>query len=533
MIIHENDTIAAPATATGGALCVIRVSGPQAIEVCDAIFRGRTTLAAAPAASARYGEIVGKDGSRIDDAVVTVFRAPHSYTGEDSVEISLHGSSYVVQATMQALTGAGARPAEAGEFTRRAFLAGRMDLAQAEAVADMIASTSRAAHAVASTQMRGDYSQELQLLRQELLQITSLLELELDFSEEDVEFADRSRLDTLLRQTRDKVSALAGSFALGNALKEGVAVAIVGRPNVGKSTLLNRLAGEQRAMVSDIAGTTRDTVEARINIDGVTYRFIDTAGVHATTDTLELMGIDRTRQALEKARIVLWLTTAEESLTDRYNLTKEAGPSEGMNSSGREGYSATGDTSERGNLSEVADLRRKFASATGITLAEDQILYRIINKIDLQTHEASDAEGSEISEDSGVSDGSATSESSEGSEVSGISDTAGHNTGEHTIRMSAKTGEGVSALVAALGRTVDATAAYRGEAIVTNQRHYHALREAQQALETALDGLRDGLTSDLLSEDIRLAITHLGEITGEITSADILQNIFSKFCIGK
>lgn len=499
MTISDNDTIAAPATPTGGALCVVRVSGPRAIEVCDTLFRGRTALADAPAAAARYGEIAGTDGAHIDDAVVTVFRAPHSYTGEDSVEISVHGSSYVVQAVMAALAEAGARPAEAGEFTRRAFLAGRMDLAQAEAVADMIASTSRAAHAVATTQMRGDYSQELRQLRQELLQITSLLELELDFSEEDVEFADRTQLETLLQRTRDKVAALAASFALGNALKEGVAVAIVGRPNVGKSTLLNRLAGEQRAMVSDIAGTTRDTVEAQINIGGVAYRFIDTAGVHATDDTLELMGIDRTRQALAAARIVLWLTTADDNSANAATPTDP--PTQGA--------------------AAAADLHGMFAAATGITLSDEQILYRIINKIDLQPHAVGNS-----------CDGEAdTGKDMAADTVADIvADTAAD---AHTIRLSAKTGEGVAALVAALGRTVDATAAYRGEAIVTNQRHYHALREAQRALDAALDGVLQGLTSDLLSEDIRLAITHLGEITGEITSADILQNIFSKFCIGK
>ena len=220
MTLLDNDTIAAPATAAGGALCVVRVSGPRAISICDTIFRGRTTLAAAKTASAHYGSIADTTAGVIDEAIVTIFRAPHSYTGEDSVEISVHGSSYVVRALMQALARAGARPARAGEFTRRAFLAGRMDLAQAEAVADMIASSSRAAHAVAATQMRGAYSHELQELRRQLLDITSLLELELDFSEEDVEFADRTQLDTLLRRTRDKVAALARSFALGNALKE-------------------------------------------------------------------------------------------------------------------------------------------------------------------------------------------------------------------------------------------------------------------------------------------------------------------------
>lgn len=495
MTLLDNDTIAAPATAAGGALCVVRVSGPRAIDICDTIFRGRTTLAAAKTASAHYGSLTDTTAGVIDEAIVTIFRAPHSYTGEDSVEISVHGSSYVVRALMQALARAGARPARAGEFTRRAFLAGRMDLAQAEAVADMIASSSRAAHAVAATQMRGAYSHELQELRRQLLDITSLLELELDFSEEDVEFADRTQLDTLLRRTRDKVAALARSFALGNALKEGVAVAIVGSPNVGKSTLLNRLAGEERAMVSDIAGTTRDTVEARINIDGVDYRFIDTAGVHQTDDKLELMGIDRTRQALEKARMVLWITTADEPCSNIGSKIRSNVGSNVGNPSGHNAHNAP-DTE--------AALKAEFAAATGIELAPEQILYRIINKIDLQPHTES-----------------ASAVTAEGAED------------RYTIRLSAKTGEGIRALVAALARSVDATAAYRGEAIVTNQRHYHALCEALTALDAALDGLQHGLTSELLSEDIRAAINHLGEITGEITSDDILQNIFSKFCVGK
>ena len=503
MTLLDNDTIAAPATAAGGALCVVRVSGPRAIDICDTIFRGRTTLAAAKTASAHYGSIADTTAGVIDEAIVTIFRAPHSYTGEDSVEISVHGSSYVVRALMQALACAGARPARAGEFTRRAFLAGRMDLAQAEAVADMIASSSRAAHAVAATQMRGAYSHELQELRRQLLDITSLLELELDFSEEDVEFADRTQLDTLLRRTRDKVAALARSFALGNALKEGVAVAIVGSPNVGKSTLLNRLAGEERAMVSDIAGTTRDTVEARINIDGVDYRFIDTAGVHQTDDKLELMGIDRTRQALEKARMVLWITTADEPGSNIGNRVDSNVGSKIRSNVGSNVGNPSGHNAHNAPDTEAA-LKAEFAAATGIELTSEQILYRIINKIDLH----SDTDNSSAATADGAED-------------------------RYTIRLSAKTGEGIRALVAALARSVDATAAYRGEAIVTNQRHYHALCEALTALDAALDGLHHGLTSELLSEDIRAAINHLGEITGEITSDDILQNIFSKFCIGK
>lgn len=516
--MFDHEVIAAVATATGGAIAVIRVSGSGAVECCDRIFKGSKPLSEALPNTVHHGYIM--DGGRtVDDVLATVFRAPHSYTGEDSVEISIHGSAYIASEVMSLLLRNGARAARAGEFSARAFAAGKLDLSQAEAVADIIAADSGAELAMASSQMRGGYSQTLRELRGRLLEIASLLELELDFSEEDVEFADRTQLETLLRQTCDKTSSLAASFALGNALKEGVAVAIVGRPNVGKSTLLNRLAGEDRAMVSEIAGTTRDTIEAQINIGGVAYRFIDTAGVHRTRDTLELMGISRTRQAIEKARIVLWLTTPDDEAATYNTATSHA----------------------------EAALKREFAAATGIGLGEGQVLYKIINKIDLLpnggnngagiTSETS-AAGNAAAGDAGAASPAYRAEAADGAagEVSpNMAAGTPHSgyTDGHTIRISAKTGAGIQVLAEALGSTVDATAAYRGEAIVTNQRHYHALCEARTALEAALDGLHNGLTSDLLSEDIRLAVNHLGEITGEITSADILQNIFSKFCIGK
>jgi tRNA modification GTPase len=330
-----------------------------------------------------------------------------------------------------------------------------MDLAQAEAVADLIAADSHASHAIASTQMRGAYSEELQSLRDKLLNITSLLELELDFSEEDVEFADRTQLLELLELTLAKVEHLAHSFALGNALKEGVQVAIVGRPNVGKSTLLNRLAGEDRAMVSDVAGTTRDTVEVTVNIGGVIYRLIDTAGLHTTADKLEQMGIERTAEALSKARIILWLTDDEHSLMED-------------------------------------DLIGYVPSST-------QRTFRIITKIDLATSASREASASPYP----------------------------------TIRLSARTGEGVDALVKALQASADATGAYNGEVIISNRRHHEALCQAQEALMAALNALQNDIPTDLMSEDIRLALHHLGSITGEISSEDILQNIFSHFCIGK
>lgn len=454
MIFNDNDTIVAPATPTGGALCIIRMSGEDAIAVCDKVFRGRKSLLEAKTATLHYGNIV--DGEEVvDDVLVSIFRAPHSYTGENSVEISAHGSRYVVERILSLLTSHGARLAEAGEFTRRAFLAGRMDLSQAEAVADIIAADSHASHAIASTQMRGAYSEELQSLRDKLLNITSLLELELDFSEEDVEFADREKLLSLLEITLRKVDSLARSFSLGNALKEGVTVAIAGRPNVGKSTLLNRLAGEERAMVSEIAGTTRDTVEATANIGGVIYRFIDTAGLHSTDDVLEQMGIERTTQALAKARIILWLSDKEDSVIED-DLA---------------GYAPT----------------------------EEQTLYRIVTKIDLQATSAATC----------------------------------HQDAHPTIRLSAKTGEGVDLLLSELQAAADATSAYKGDVIISNRRHYDALHQASEALSAAISALQSGISTDLLSEDIRLAIHHLGSITGEITSTEILQSIFSRFCIGK
>lgn len=453
MIFHDTDTIVAPATAVGGALCVIRLSGERSIEICDSIFRGRKPLCEAKTATLHYGNIV--DGEQVvDDVVVSIFRAPHSYTGEESVEISAHGSRYIVSKIISLLTARGARLAEAGEFTRRAFLAGKLDLSQAEAVADIIASASHSAHAIASTQMRGAYSDELQALRNQLLHITSLLELELDFSEEDVEFADRTELRALLEKILGKVSSLAESFSLGNALKEGIMVAIAGRPNVGKSTLLNRLAGEDRAMVSDIAGTTRDTIEATTNIDGVIYRFIDTAGLHSTDDKLEQMGIERTEQALRKARIILW----------------------------------------------IQDYNEEYSALESFSPTKDQTLLRVINKIDLR--------------------GDKTLGTEENSAVS-------------TYYISAKSGEGVEQLIDAFKQTTNASAAYQGEVIVSSQRHYDALTQSRTALESALSALDNGISSDLLSEDIRQVMHHLGTITGEITSEDILKSIFSQFCIGK
>lgn len=302
-------TIVAPATAAGGAIAVVRFSGPDAPALCDRLFRGAAPLSQAQGYTVHYGRIM--DGERtIDDVLATVFRAPHSYTGEDSVEISCHGSAYIVSEILRLAQAAGARMAEPGEFTIRAYLAGKLDLSQAEAVADLIASSSRAAHALATGQMRGGYSAALEGLRQKLLDLASLLELELDFSEEDVEFADREELRRTMESIRRETDTLRNSFSLGNALKEGVAVAIAGAPNAGKSTLLNRLLRDDRALVSDIAGTTRDVIEEQANIDGVLFRFLDTAGIRTTDDQLERMGIERTLASIARARIVIHLIDA-------------------------------------------------------------------------------------------------------------------------------------------------------------------------------------------------------------------------------
>ncbi len=447
MYFDEHDIIVAPATATGGAIAVIRVSGEGSVECCDQIFRGRTRLSEAKPHTAHYGEII--DGERVlDDVLVTVFRAPHSYTGEDGVEISVHGSAYIVSEVLALLVRHGARMARPGEFSVRAFLAGRMDLSQAEAVADMIASSSRASHSLASTQMRGGYSLSLADLRTRLLNVASLLELELDFSEEEVEFANRGELTDMLEEAERKIRHLCESFRLGNAIKEGVATVIVGEPNVGKSTLLNRLVGEERAMTSDIAGTTRDTIEAMCNIDGVVFRFVDTAGLRNTEDRLEQMGIDRTRCAVEQAQIVVQMVD--------------------INGSG---------------------------VTENIATRDDQVLIRAYNKVDT----ISDLNRDDV----------------------------------EAVYLSAKSGEGIEELRCRLRAAIDTESIYAGKTVVSNVRHYEALNHALQALLRAREVLVAGLSGELLSEELHDVLRHLGEITGEITSQDILNNIFSKFCIGK
>ena len=446
-ILDTTTTIVAPATAEGGAVMVVRLSGDKAIDIADKMFRGRKPLSSSNGYTLHYGRIVDNAGNTIDDAVVALFRAPHSYTGDDSVEITLHGSRHIVNTVLREAITLGARMATAGEFTRRAFLNGKMDLSRAEAVADVIASDSQWSHNIASTQMRGDYSSRLNSLRDELLRLCSLLELELDFSEEDVEFADRSELKSILDKIEKQINYLCSSFTLGNVIKNGVNVAIIGEPNVGKSTLLNRLIGDDCAMVSDIAGTTRDTIEATTIIDGIRFRFVDTAGLRTTNDRLEQMGIERTYRAISKAHIVLHVATAENP--DFSNYPTEVTP---------------------------------------------QAYIRVINKIDK-------TEPAESNDD--------------------------------VLQISAKTDMGIDKLRERMRSVVDTSSINSGSVVVSNMRHYEALTLAHEALGDAQHALSMSLSGDLISEDIRRIIHHLGEITGDITSDNILQSIFSKFCIGK
>lgn len=477
-MIHEHDTIAAPATAAGGAIAVIRVSGDDALAVCDRIFRGRTPLSDAAGSTVHYGRIID-DERTLDDVLVSVFRAPHSYTGENTAEISCHGSPYIVSELLRLLVTAGARMAVPGEFTTRAFLAGKMDLSQAEAVADLIASSSRAAHTLASTQMRGGYSDTLVALRNRLLQLASLLELELDFSEEDVEFADRTALRSTMEHIAQEIGRLRESFSLGNALKEGVAVAIAGAPNVGKSTLLNRLLNEDRAMVSDIAGTTRDVIEECIQIDGVRFRFLDTAGIRTTDDRLERMGIERTISSIARAQIVIYLVDAAELVAT--NSTSAERP-------------AASTFPDAAPPSPISGFFPSGIPTPEFTLRPDQHLLTVVNKIDAAP---------------------------------------GLTLPDGVLSLSAKRGEGLDRLRDILRCCVDTAALYHGDTVVSNSRHHEALTAAGETLCRALAALSDGISSDLLSEEIRQVVYHLGAITGEITNDEILGNIFSKFCIGK
>ncbi len=455
------DTICAVSTPHGmGGIAVIRVSGDDALDIVQRRWQGKP-IAGMASHTAHLGHLLDSQGEILDEAVVTIFRAPHSFTGEDVVEISCHGSMWIQQQVVATLIDAGCRAATGGEFTQRAFANGKMDLSQAEAIADVIASQSRASHHVAMNQMRGAFSRQLTALRSQLLQFVSLIELELDFSEEDVTFADRERLTTLATDVKAVIDSLAQSYQAGNAIKNGLPVAIVGVTNAGKSTLLNTLLGDDRALVSDIQGTTRDVIEDTVVMGGTLLRFIDTAGIRQSSDVIESMGIERSFKKMDEARIVLWVIDATAPIAQIDEFYEQIKPH-----------------------------------------CRDKAVIAVVNKIDA----------------------SATLpivEKLKGLDVD-------------VVQISAREGTGIEHLkqeivaTAALPQVTDENAV-----IVTNSRHYHALVRAGEALDRTLQGLAMGLSGDLVSQDIRECMHYLGEITGEISSDDILGEIFSHFCIGK
>lgn len=486
MYIRNEDTICAPATVPGtGAISVIRVSGPQALEIADKVIRCRKgTISSANGYTLKFGTITDDSGAVVDEVLASVFRAPHSYTGENSVEISCHASSYIVSTVMGLLHEAGARAAEPGEFTQRAYLNGKMDLAQAEAVADVIASQNAAAHRIAFKQMKGGFSSELRDMRGELLELVSLMELELDFSEEEVEFADRSRLNSLLSQIISHVTRLIDSFRLGNAIKNGVPVAIAGATNTGKSTLLNALLGEDRAIVSDVHGTTRDTIEETLNIDGVLFRFIDTAGLRETDEVVEQIGIERTFKKISEASIVLGMI----------DLTRD--------------FETTGETIR--SIIEKVDF-------------SCQKLVFLLNKTDI----------CEIDRNSDITNYIVSLLDDKSISCSFFESDKNYDSDVLIIPISAKTGTGIQNLRSALATSQRDLLGDSDTTLVTNQRHIQALSDARISLWRVSEGLNAGLPTDLAAQDIREAIYHLGSIVGEISSDEVLGNIFRNFCIGK
>ena len=493
MYILNEDTICAPATVPGtGAISVIRVSGPDAHSIADKVVKCRKgSISEAAGYTIKFGNVYDAAGSIVDEVLVSVFRAPHSYTGENSAEISCHASSYIVSTLMNLLYTAGARAAEPGEFTQRAYLNGKMDLAQAEAVADVIASQNAAAHRIAFKQMKGGFSSELKTMRGELLELVSLMELELDFSEEEVEFADRSRLDSLLDQITTHVSKLIDSFRLGNAIKNGVHVAIAGATNTGKSTLLNALLGEDRAIVSDVHGTTRDTIEETLNIGGVLFRFIDTAGLRETEEIVEKIGIERTFKKISEASIVLGMI----------DLTRD--------------FDSTCDT-VREIVSKV-----DFDTQKLVILLNKTDIFEVNKNVNIVNFIVSSLKNKSIAN---FVENSVCNLENLGSWSNGTTE---------IVPISAKTGSGIENLRQILAASQRDLLGDSDTTLVTNQRHVQALSDARTSLLRVREGLASGLPTDLAAQDIREAIYHLGSIVGEISTDEVLGNIFRNFCIGK
>lgn len=525
MYTTNDDTICAPATVPGtGAISIIRVSGPKAIEIAAKVVSCKD-LADAPGYTIRFGTVFQANGKPLDDVLVSIFRAPHSYTGEDSVEISCHASKFIAEGIMQLLIKAGSRTAEPGEFTQRAFINGKMDLTQAEAVADLIASQNAAAHRVAMNQLKGGFSKELKKMREQMLHIVSLMELELDFSDEEVQFADRHELDDLLKATIKHISTLMESFRLGNVIKNGVPVAIVGATNTGKSTLLNALLGEERAIVSDVHGTTRDTVEETMNIDGILFRFIDTAGIRQTDETVEKIGIERTYKKLHEAAIVLAMldiTRSEAELAESIKeildkvdlkqqklifLLNKCDLAEAGNDGNSDNAGNDKDNENIGNAEEVKNSRNGDNFTRNNFVMIKNYIVSLIEEHNIKLY---------------------------GKFQWYEANAKGNLKGEIGIMpISAKTGEGLDALRSTLSATQKDLLADSDTTLITNARHYEALSNARDALVRVRAGLSDALPTDLLTQDIREALYHIGSIVGEISTDEVLGNIFRNFCIGK
>ena len=486
---NQEECICALATPAGGAIGIIRLSGSNAITLTDKIFHSANgkSLEEAQPYTLHYGEIKDKDGNTIDDVLVSVFRAPHSYTGENSTEISCHGSRYILQQVLHRLTEVGCRQAEPGEYTRRAYLNGKMDLSQAEAVADLIASTNKATHKMALSQLKGHFSNELSLLREKLLKMTSLLELELDFSDhEELEFADRSDLQALAEEINHKITTLAHSFETGNALKQGIPVAIVGKTNAGKSTLLNRLLQDDKAIVSEIHGTTRDVIEDTTDIDGITFRFIDTAGIRTTDDKVERLGIERTYQKMKEAKILIYLIDG-----------------------------STDDDQQDKDMDEFMEIINDY-DCPNIILG--------INKFDDITEYT----------DENINGFNDMLES-----LNSFSEFQSQCSGRplktlNVVPMSAKLGYNIDGLKESLVKLANIPEITENDVIITSARHYEALTKANESLQRVLESMDAGMSGDIIAEDLKMALEELGEITGgQISSQETLNNIFKHFCVGK
>lgn len=476
----STSTICAVSTASGGAIGVVRVSGSQAISITEHIFRAVNgkPLSERKASSLTFGHIVDENEQVVDEVLVSLFRAPHSYTGEDATEISCHGSAYILQRVVQLLLAAGCEAAAPGEFTQRAFLNGKMDLSQAEAVADVISSTTAASHQVAMSQMRGDFSKQLGALREQLVHLTSLLELELDFSDhEDLEFADRSALDAIAAQIESVTQRLADSFATGNVLKNGLPVAIVGSTNSGKSTLLNALLHDDRAIVSDVHGTTRDVIEDTFTLGGTLFRFIDTAGLRSTEDVVEQMGIARSRQKLEEAKIVLFVVDATQVALQMEALGTE--------------------------ILEAMNGRPLVVLFNKADLLEEKAMNDLLAQP--LTHWISGASLSTLQEPPIIK-----------------------------LSISAKEGLGLDTLTDTLVGLAQENTTSAGDIIVTNARHYAALTAALADIRRVRHGLSTHLSGDFVAQDLRECLFHLAEITGgAVTTDEVLGTIFKNFCVGK